>query len=258
MAGSWRNIRAIAGKELRSYYSSPIAWVLLGLFALLYGVFFSISLMGFLQQSMSQFGGPQRPVNVNNDMLVGVVHNAAVVVLFIAPMLTMRSYAEEKRSGTIELLLTSPLKDTEIVFGKFLAAMGMYCGLLLVTTLFMSVVFLTGNPAWKPVLSGYLGLLLLGAAFVALGLALSSFTNNQLVAGVSTFAVFLVLWVIGWFSEYAGTFFAPILTNLSVSEHFSDFARGIVDTKHLVYYLSVIAFGLFLTAKSVDTARWRG
>ena len=258
MANSWHNIRAIAGKELRTFYSSPVAWVLLALFATVFGTFFAAGLLAFLQASMAQFGGPQRPVNVNNDLIGPVFHNAAVIILFIIPMITMRSYAEEKRTGTIELLLTSPLKDVEIVLGKFLAAMGMYCGLLAVSVLFLSVPFLTGNPAWKPVLSGYLGLLLLGGGFIALGLVLSSLTNNQMVAGVSTFVLFLVLWVTGWFVDSVGARTGEILRNLSIIEHFSDFARGIIDTKHIVYYLSVIAFGLYLTAKSVDTARWRG
>jgi ABC-2 type transport system permease protein len=258
MTSSWRNIRAIAGKELRSYYSSPVAWVLLGLFGTLFGTFFAAGLLGFLAASMSQFGGPQRPVNVNNDLISPVLHNAAVIILFIVPMITMRSYAEEKRSGTIELLLTSPLKDVEIVIGKFLAGMGMYVGLLGVSALFMSVLFLTGNPAWKPVLSGYLGLLLLGGGFVALGLVLSSLTNNQMVAGASSFVLFLVLWVTGWFVDSVGPRTGEVLSYLSIIEHFGDFAKGIIDTKHIVYYLSVIAFGLFLTTKSVDTERWRG
>jgi len=258
MTSSWRNIRAIAGKELRSFYSSPVAWVLLGLFGTLFGVFFAANLLNFLQASMSQFGGPQRPVNVNNELIGPLLHNTAVLFLFFVPMITMRSYAEEKRSGTIELLLTSPLKDVEILIGKYLAAMGMYCGLLAVSALFMSVLFLTGNPAWKPVLSGYVGLFLLGSGFVALGLAFSSMTNNQTVAGASSFVLVLVLWVTSWFVDSAGPRTGEVLSYLSIIEHFSDFAKGIIDTKHIVYYLSVIAFGLFLTAKSVDAERWRG
>jgi ABC-2 type transport system permease protein len=214
--------------------------------------------MGFVRQSMSQFGGPQRPMNVNNELIGPVLHNGAVLFLFIIPMITMRSYAEEKRSGTIELLLTSPLKDNEIVLGKFLAALGMYCGLLLTSALFMTVVFLTGNPAWKPVLSGYFGLVLLGSAFVAIGLAFSSMTSNQTIAGAATFVLVLVLWVTAWYSDFVGPVTGEVLSHLSIIEHFSDFAKGIIDTKNIVYYLSVIAFGLFLTAKYVDAERWRG
>ena len=173
-------------------------------------------------------------------------------------MITMRTYAEEKRSGTIELLLTSPLKDVEIVLGKFLGAMGMYVGLLGVTTVYMAILFLTGNPAFKPLIAGYLGLLLVGGSFISLGLFISSLTNNQMVAGVASFVVFLVFWIIGWFSDNAGPFWSQILNYLSITEPFDDFGKGVIDTKHVIRYLSFIVLGLFLATKSVDSDRWRG
>jgi ABC-2 type transport system permease protein len=181
-----------------------------------------------------------------------------VIILFIMPMITMRTYSEEKRSGTIELLLTSPLSDVEIILGKFFGALGLYVAMLAVTLLYIGILFVYGNPEWRPIVAGYLGLLLMGGAFVSIGLLISSTTNNQIVAGVVTFVVFLLLWIVGWFADSAGPTIGPITSYLSITEHFDDFSKGIIDSKHVVYYLSLITFGLFLTAKSVDTERWRG
>ena len=259
MASSFRNIWAIAAKELRSYYSSPIAWVLLGLFAAIFGYFFSAALAYFVNASMGgQFGqGPQK-VNVNLEMIRPLLSNTTVLILFLLPMITMRTYSEEKRSGTIELLLTSPLKDVEIILGKFLAAMGMYVGMLGVTLVYMVILFVYGHPAIKPLISGYLGLVLFGGGFVAVGLFISSLTSNQMVAGAASFVVFLLFWIISWLGESMGPTMASIMSYLSITEHFDDFGKGIIDTKHVVFYLSFIAFGLFLATKSVDTDRWRG
>jgi len=176
----------------------------------------------------------------------------------VMPMITMRTYAEEKRSGTIELLLTSPLTDVQIILGKFLGAMGLFAAMLLVTMLDIAILFRLGNPEWKPIVTGYLGLLLMGGCFISVGLLISSLTKNQIVAGFMTFAVFLLLWVINWFGEGSGPTGRAVLSFLSITEHLDDFTRGIIDTKHVVYYLSFITFGLFLTAKSVDSERWRG
>jgi ABC-2 type transport system permease protein len=253
-----RNILAIAGKELRSYFASPIAYVIIGLFALLFGWFFYVYLHVFVEQSqrMSMMGGGN--VNVNEQMIRGVLQNAAVIILFVMPMITMRTYSEEKRSGTIELLLTSPLTDFEIIFGKFLGAMGLFCAMLVVTMIDVAILFRLGNPEWRPIAAGYLGLLLMGGCFISVGLLISSLTKNQIVAGFMTFAVFLMLWVINWLADSSGPTGQAILSFLSITDHFDDFTKGIIDTKHLAYYVSFITFGLFLTAKSVDSERWRG
>jgi ABC-2 type transport system permease protein len=255
---SVRNILAIAGKELRSYFASPIAYVIIGLFALLFGWFFYVYLRVFVEQSqrMAMMGGGN--VNVNEQMIRGVLQNAAVIILFVMPMITMRTYSEEKRSGTIELLLTSPLTDFEIIIGKFLGAMGLFCAMLLVTMVDIAILFRLGNPEWRPIAAGYLGLLLMGGCFISVGLLISSLTKNQIVAGFMTFAVFLMLWVINWMADSSGPTGQAILSFLSITDHFDDFTKGIIDTKHLAYYVSFITFGLFLTAKSVDSERWRG
>ncbi len=252
-----RNILAIAQKELRSYFSSPIAYIIIGFFALPFGVFFYLYLGAFVRQSlqMAQYGGS---MNINQQVIRYVLQNASVIILFVMPMITMRTYSEEKRSGTIELLLTSPVTDTQIIIGKFLGALGLYVAMLLVTVVYIAILFVYGSPEWRPLVASYLGLLLMGGAFLSLGLLISSTTNNQIVAGIITFVVFLMLWIVGWFAESSGPVMGDITKYLSITEHFDDFSKGIIDTKHVIYYLSLITFGLFLTAKSVDSERWRG
>ena len=254
-----RNVLAIAEKEIRSYFASPIAYILIGFFSLLFGWFFYVYLMAFVNQSeqMMQFGGGGG-ANVNQMMIRGLLQNTAVIILFVMPMITMRTYSEEKRSGTVELLLTSPVTDLEIILGKFIGALALYGAMLLVTMLYILILFKIGNPEWRPIVAGYLGLLLMGGCFLSTGLFISSLTKNQIVAGFLTFATFLMLWVIGWLGESSSPTTRDVLNYISITEHFEDFARGIIDTKHVIYYLSFITFGLFLTAKSVDSERWRG
>ncbi len=253
------NILAIAQKEAKAYFESPVAYVVIGLFALVFGYFYVAILNFFIQQSMQggQFGMPA-PMNVNQQMIRPLLLNTTVVLLFTLPMITMRTYSEEKRSGTIELLLTSPITDFQIIIGKFLGALSLYAAMLAVTGVYMGVLFFFGNPEWKPVVTAYVGLLLMGGAFISVGLLVSSVTKNQIVAGMATFAVFLLLWIIDWIGSVAGPTAEQVFTYLSITQHFDDFAKGVIDTKHVIYYLSFITFGLFLTAKSVDSERWRG
>jgi ABC-2 type transport system permease protein len=254
-----RNTLAIAGKELRSYFASPIGYILIGLFALLFGWFFYVYLMAFVQQSqqMMQFGGGGG-ANLNQMMIRGLFQNTAVIILFVMPMITMRTYSEEKRSGTIELLLTSPVTDLQIILGKFLGALALYAAMLLVTMIYIGILFKIGEPEWRPIVAGYLGLLLMGSCFLSAGLFISSLTKNQIVAGFLTFTTFLMLWILNWLAESSGPTTQAVLNHLSITQNFEDFARGVIDTKPVVYYLSFITFGLFLTAKSVDSERWRG
>jgi ABC-2 type transport system permease protein len=252
------NILAIAQKELRSYFSSPIAYIVIGLWAVLYGYFYASLLAYFVRTSMqvSQFG-PQA-ANIHEQMLRPLFQNVTILVLFLMPMITMRTYAEEKRSGTIELLLTSPVTDVQIILGKFFGALGLYAAMLAVTLVHIAVLFIYGDPEWKPIATSYLGLLLFGGCFIAAGLLISSLTKNQIVAGAASFAVFLLLWILDWLGNFAGPTVSAITAYLSIIGHLDDFTKGVLDTTHLVYYLSFITFGLFLTAKSVDSERWRG
>jgi len=252
------NMLAIAQKEFRSYFASPIAYVIIGMFALLYGGFYFVAVDFIAKQSMGLGMPGQQTININEVAIRPMLMNVSVILLFVLPLVTMRTYAEEKRTGTIELLLTSPLTDFQIIMGKFLGAMALYAVMLAVTAIHIGILFVYGNPEWKPILAGYLGLLLMGGSFVSIGLLISSLTSNQIVAGMMTFAVLLLLWIVSWFGEAAGPTTREVLTRLSITTHFDDFTKGVIDTKHIVYYLSFIAFGLFLTAKSVDSERWRG
>ena len=259
----WRplvsNVLAIAHKEIKGYFASPIAYIVIGLYALMFGYFFYALLLYFDRQSMQMAGvGGAQPVNVNEQLIRPVFLNTTVIFLFILPMVTMRTYSEEKRSGTIELLLTAPLTDFQIIAGKFLGAMGLYAAMLAVTIPHIALLFWLGNPEWIPIVITYLGLLLMGGCFMSVGLFISSLTKNQIVAVMATFTVFLMLWVINWIGTFVGPTTQAVLSHLSLTEHFDDFAKGIIDTKHVIYYLSFMAFGLFLTAKSVDSERWRG
>jgi ABC-2 type transport system permease protein len=252
------NTLAIARKELGGYFTSPIGLVMIGFFALIYGYFYAAMLESFQRQAM-QFGLAQAPVDLNEQMIRPLFSNVMVIMLFTFPLITMRTYAEEKRSGTMELLLTSPLTDWEIVAGKFLGAMGLIAAMLLVTIPHIGLLFYYATPELKPILTTYLGFFLMAGCFVAVGLFVSSVTRNQIVAGMATFAVFLMLWVIGWMVDFTTNPTArALLEYLSITQHFEDFTRGVLDTKHLVYYGSVIIFGLVLTMRSVETERWRG
>src|SRR5687767_13227006 len=253
------NILAIAHKELKSYFASPIAYVVIGFAAILFGWFFINLLYYFDRMSLQGgMGGPESAVNVNEMLISPLFLNVSVILLFTLPLITMRTYAEEKRSGTIELLLTSPLTDLQIVIGKFLGGLVLYVAMLAVTLVHMGFLFAYGNPEWRPIATGYLGLLLMGGCFLSLGLFVSSLTKNQIIAGMVTFAVFLMFWVINWIATFMDPTPQAVLNYLSITEHLNDFARGVIDTKHLVYYLSFIAFSLFLTVRAVDSERWRG
>jgi gliding motility-associated transport system permease protein len=254
------NILAIAQRELKSYFASPIAYVVIGLFVALYGYFYIVMLDYFMRMSlqMGQFGGAPQSANVNEMLIRPLMQNVLILFLFMLPGITMRTFAEEKRSGTIELLLTSPLTDMQIVLGKYLGAMGLFAVMLAVTLGHMGLLFLYGTPEWKPIATAYLGLFLFGGCFISIGMFVSSLTKNQIIAGIATFAVFLFLWVINWIGSFSGPTVSALTSYLSVVEHADDFWKGVIDTTHLIYYTSFITLGVFLTAKSVDTERWRG
>jgi ABC-2 type transport system permease protein len=252
-----RNTLAIAGKELRAYFTSPIGFVMIGFFAIIYGFFYA-AILYFFERQASQFGLQQAPVDLNEQLIRPLFSNVQVILLFALPLITMRTYAEEKRSGTMELLLTSPITDLQIVFGKFLGAMGLIAAMVAVTLPHILLLFWYADPEWKPIATTYLGFFLMAGCFVAVGLFVSSVTRNQIIAAMATFGVFLMLWVIDWMGSFMGPTGQAVFEYLSITRHFDDFARGVIDTRHLVYYASVITFGLVLTMRSVETERWRG
>jgi ABC-2 type transport system permease protein len=169
----------------------------------------------------------------------------------------MRLFAEEKRTGTIELLVTSPIRDMEIIMGKWLAALTLYATMLLFTALNFAFLFKYGNPDWKPLAIGYLGLLLQAGGLLAIGTFISTLTKNQIIAGAATFGVCLLLWVLEWVSGYETASWAKVLAYMSVITHFESFAKGVLDLKDAIFYLTVIFVGLFFTSRSMESLRWR-
>jgi ABC-2 type transport system permease protein len=253
-----RNIWVICRKELRSYFVSPIAYILFIMFALIFGWFFWNMLGAFVFYSMAaQMRGEMFPMNINEQLVRGLLGNMNVIGLFFIPIMTMRLFAEEKRNGTIELLATSPIRDGEVIFGKWLASVILYAAMLLLTGLNFVFLFKYGNPDWKPMLVGYLGLLLQSAAMLAIGTFISTLTKNQIIAGAATFGVCLLIFVLGWVGGYESSTWAQVLTYMSVTAHMESFAKGVLDSKDAVYYLTVIFLGLFLTARSLESLRWR-
>jgi len=222
-----RNVWIIWQKELRSYFVSPIAYLLLAMFAVIFGFFFWNIVDYFAATGMESLRrGEMFPMNINEQVIRPLLSNVGVIGLFFIPMITMRLFSEEKRSGTIELLVTSPVRDGEIILGKWLAALSLYGVLLLLTALNFVFLFKYGNPDWKPLAIGYLGLLLQAGSLLAIGMFISTLTKNQIIAGAATFGVCLLLWVLEWVSGYETATWAQVLSYLSVVTHIGSFSKG--------------------------------
>jgi len=254
-------IWAIYRKELRLYFTSPVAYVVVAMFLIIAGVLFYLSIGSFSLYSMQAAMNPAfaRDLNVTELVFRPLLSNTfSVVLLLLMPILTMRLFAEEKKSGTIELLLSYPVKDGEVLLGKFFAALTLFIIMLVLTLLYPILAGALTRIELAPILTGYLGLLLMGAAFIGVGLFASSLTENQIVAAVSTFAILLILWVLGWSADMVGPFWGKLMTHLSILEHQESFGKGVIDTKDVIYYLNVTIFSLFLTLRALESKRWRG
>jgi ABC-2 type transport system permease protein len=251
---------AIFKKELRLYFTSPIAYVVLAVFSLIAGYFFTYVFRYFVLFSMQASMNPMlaRDLSVTEGVLRPLFQNVSVIMLFFLPFLTMRLFAEEKKSGTMELLLTYPIRDGEVLLGKYLAALVFFLVMLSLTFTYPVLVSWTTRMEWGPLLTGYLGLVLQGAAFIAVGLLVSSLTENQIIAAAVSFGTLLIFWVISWASESAGGTLGRVLSHLSITEHFDSFAKGVIDTKDVIYYLNMTVLSLFFTLRSLDSKRWRG
>ncbi len=256
-----RNILAIAAKDIRSQFASPIAYVVLTGFLLLGGWFFFnlLARFNFLLQLYLSFRNPEAMtrMNLNEFVIAPLLHNLSVILVILVPVITMRSFAEEKRSGTYELLMTSPLSVTEIVAGKFISSFTFILVMVLLTGIYPVILLAYGNPELGVILSGFLGLLLLSTAFLSVGLLTSSFTENQIIAAVSCLVALLLLYVISWPADTAGATMGAVLRYLSLTEHFGEMVKGVIDTRDLGYFLSVTILALFLTQRSVESLRWR-
>lgn len=239
-----KNIYAIFVREIKAYFTSPIAYVVLIVFSLLTGFFFAAYF-----NWATRYGG--------EASMRGIFHNMSITLLFVAPLITMRLFAEEKRSGTIELLMTSPVTDTEVVIGKYIASLVLFI-LMLASTILCPLFLMTfAKPDTTPMAVGYLGLFLLGSAFLSLGMVTSSITKNQIISALISFVVLLGLWVIGWMSTAVGSQVGKVLSFVSLVEHFEDFSKGVIDTKHVVYYVSFAVFCLFFAVQMLRSSKWK-
>ena len=259
-----RNIYAIYRKEMMHYFVSPVAYIVVGAFLILAGLFFNGIFRSVTEQALSaemqgmQYGG-MMPIDVTSIVIRNFFAVCGSLLLFMTPFLTMGVFSEERRRGTMELLMTSPVTDAEIVLGKYLASLSLFALMLLPTFCYISYWFVHGDPvpSMKLLLTGYLGVLLLGGALFAVGSFLSSLTESQLIAAVLTFFFFLILWVIDFIARGVTGPLGDALQYLSVTRHYDDFTRGVVDTTALVFYVSLAIFAIFLTTRSVDSMRWR-
>ena len=240
--GQWfAAVGAMMRKELYSYLVSPMAYVVAAVFLLINGfIFFLILANGFADPTLQ----PLLPTT-------------AFLLLLVIPVLTMRLLAEERGTGTIELLMTFPITDTQVVLGKYFATMVVYVLMLVPTLAYVGILKIYGNSEWGPLITAYLGLILLGGAFVAIGMFSSSLARNQIVAGVVGIGILLLLWVMGAATGILGPRLSGVLAYLSLSDHFQNFGQGVIELKDIVFYVSVIIAALFLTVRVFESGRWR-
>jgi ABC-2 type transport system permease protein len=255
-----KGLYAIFRKETANFFVSPIAYAVIATFLLISGFFFwaNVSFMSLVSLQAANNPMVADRINLTDVVIRPLVQNMSIVLLFVMPLLTMRLFSEEKKSGTIELLLTYPVTDLAILFGKFLAAAFLLFIMLVGTLPFLALLFGIGNPDPGTLLSGYLGLLLMGGAFMAMGIFISSLTENQIVAAAVSFGSALLFWVLSWSSTLSGETVGAVLRQLSILEHLESFNKGILALSDLSFFVLFTAFFLFLTLRSLETNRWRG
>jgi len=259
-----KGMYAVYRKEMGHYFVSPVAYIIVAVFLILTAYFFNRLMVLIIQESFqasieeAQFGGGQA-FDVPSLVMRNFFGVLSTLLLFLTPMLTMSVYAEERRRGTMELLMTSPVTDLEIVLGKFFASLTLLVIMLLPTAIGFAYMLRHAEPTapWRVLGSEYLGVLLLGAALLALGSFFSSLTESQLIAAMLSFGGILLLWVLDFGSQAGSSAWASGLEYLSVFRHYDDFTRGVIDTSNVIFYLSFIFLGVFLTIRSVDSMRWR-
>ena len=253
-------VMAIFGKEMRSYFGSPIAYVMAGVFLLFSGFVFRNQVLEFHDMSVFLILAEREEkiqLNVNTDVVEPFFEFQTFIWMIVIPMLTMRLYAEEKRGGTYELLMTSPITSGQILMGKFLACYALYLLIELMAFGYIGVLATHAQLDWGPIFSGALAVVLLGATFISVGILASSLTENQIIAAVLSFFLLILLWIIDWAARFSDDLFFVILKFLSLLEHTRDMIRGVVDTHDVVFFISTVAFFLFLTHTVLESRRWR-
>jgi ABC-2 type transport system permease protein len=250
---------AIVRRELLYAFNSVVAYAVATVFVLLAGYFFYNLLGYFNLASIQAMQNPAatRDLNLTEAVVRPLMSNIAVILILILPLLTMRLFSEERKSGTAELLFTFPISDWDAIWGKFLATLVVFAAMLLLTVLYPILLFKHASPEVGPIVTGYLGLFLLGAAYIAMGIFFSTLSDNQLVAGVSTFGFGLLFLIIAWVTPFVSPTTAAVVNQLSILEHFESFSTGVLDSNDVVYYLSFVVFFLFLSSRVLDSNRWR-
>lgn len=259
---NFRNIGLILGRELKSYFGSLTVYVVIVMFLLMTGYFFYNLLATFSVVSLQSRTDPMlarqyQLLNINETVIRPLFGTVSVILLMMTPLLTMRLLAEEKKSGTIELLLTFPVNDVDVVLGKYLACLTVLLAMILLTVTYPVLVVILGNPETVPIATGYLGLALLGAAAISLGIFTSSLTENQIVAASLSFGMLFLFWLISYSVPLAPPGLGQVLAYLSINDHIASMSKGVVDSEDIVYYLCFIVLFLFLTLRSLETKRWR-
>lgn len=230
----------IGKREIRTYFNSPVAYIVVTVFTLLAGYLFFTQLFLEKQADMRGFFGM-----------------TPFLFMFFAPAITMRLLAEEKGSGTLELLITMPVRDWEVVVGKFLAALALVCTTLGLTAVFAVTVSTMGSLDFGPTVGGYIGLVLMGGAYVAIGVMASSFTRNQIVAFILSFAICFALYLFGRLTQFLPAALQPIIAFLSIDGHFENISRGVIDSRDVLYYFSVMGICLLLATTALGSRKWK-
>ncbi len=254
-----KNTLLIIKRELGSFFQSPIFYVLTTVFLVLYSFIFQNILAFFSMQSYQagQIQGMNIGLNLNDMVIAPSFQNMAVILLLMIPIVTMRSFSEEKKSKTITLLLSSPIHLKEIILGKFLACFLVVALMMALSSYSVMFLWMVGEPEIGPIVSGYLGLLLMTGCYISIGVFASSLTDNQIISAVISFGFMLFMWIIGWGAQSAGPNLGAVLEYLSLIDHLENFLKGIIDSSDVIYYLTFIVFGLFLTHRILDSKRWR-
>ncbi len=246
-----KNALTIAQRELAAYFTSPIAYVVGVVFLLINGVYFFGALLYFSTPPLDAYTSPPEPTL---SYQIGLMYS---LILFTAPPLTMRLLAEEQRLGTLEIILTAPVRDWEVVLGKFLAALGLLVMIIVLTLSYAGLLNLYANPDMGPVISGYIGLLLAGSALLSIGVLASSLTQNQIVAALIGYGVTILLYLIGMLAQSPTGALGSLLAQIDFSTHLGNFENGVISTPDIVYFLSVIVGALFIATRVLESRRWR-
>ncbi len=246
-------------RELSAYFVSPIAYVVLAMFIIITGILFYSNVVWYADASFRMMQNPYfaTSLNLTEDFIRPMFANLSVLLLFVVPALTMRTFAEEKRNGTIELLLSYPITDNHVIWGKFLATVAFFSIMLLVTLYYPGYLFFIGSPEIGPLITAYAGFFLLGILFISAGLFTSTLTENQIIAALLAFGFNLTFWVIGWIGGSDAGIMKEVLSYLSIIEHYDPMTRGILNSKNIVYFLSLTTLFLFLTNRSLLSKNWR-